>query len=159
MKPIRYVLFIAILLLVSTACTTIGTEYFHLTRNDLCLTISTRNFWEPGTTADDLHNHLLSNVVVTLDGMVIQNDLMAWLGPAILIGIVDEEGNAVGTYGGSITGCLERQRTSEIISLLEVKTSMLSGIEKSQKWLLVFDDVFPLYFYFDEPDIERFTKP
>jgi hypothetical protein len=161
MKLIRYALLTFILLLVSSACTAITTEYFHLHKSggDFCLAIATRNFWEAGNGGDELHNHLLSEFDITLDGRDVEDDFTLWITPLIGYFILDEEGQIIGTYGASIQGCLEAWRPSALMHRLEVRTSTLSGIEKSQTWLIIFGEFVPLRFYFDEPAIEHFYNP
>lgn len=160
MKFIPRLLFILIFALVSSACTTATTEYFHIQKSGggFCFWILTGNFWEVGNTADELHNHLQSEFAITLDGRDAEDDFTPGITPLILFGIYDEDRNAIGTYGASIPGCFETWHPTALVHRLDVRTSTLSGIEKSQTWLIAFGEFIPLRFYFDAPAIEQFIS-
>lgn len=99
----------------------------------LCFTVIDEGLWEPGNEADPLSRYLLSHIRFFMDDQAITAKPIGGLVSQTLGAKYDDQGNYLGSFGGSIETCYDLKLTKGL-HIAEVQVSSMSGKQYSYKW-------------------------
>jgi hypothetical protein len=100
----------------------------------MCIDLEPKDFWEKNNTASKLVTHLKSSIEIVVDNKHVENSDIYFQTLAALQGVGDENGNSIGSVGGSITACFNTAMFENGTHKASVQTTTLSGIPYTYSW-------------------------